>query len=192
MAPGSLYPEFSSNPPPFAGARWLGGEGGHAVAGTSHDHRELTAAYHGTYYRVYSPHGWFDLQIGERCSALDRCMESVNASLAVFLSAVNPGSRLLSATLNAVRDRALCDALSKCNMMWLPAAGIPQSGNWPVEPSVLILGCGGEQGLSWAKAWGQRAFLLVKTGGAVTLIWCDAPDPLAGIADRLAGTSAEP
>ncbi len=54
----------------------------------------------------------------------------------------------------------------------LPGAGVGTGGDWPPEPSLLILGIREEDALHLARRFGQNAIVAGTLGEPARLVWC--------------------
>lgn len=102
---------------------------------------DTVMAYHATTYRVDLPDGQcIALRIGEENGALAVLHAEHGVSGSAFVTAWNPFGKACSKAENAEAMERLLAWLSSHGYAWLPGAGIGDTGNWPPEASVLVLG----------------------------------------------------
>jgi len=138
----------------------------------------LEAAYRHTLYRVLLPGGGaLDLRAGCRCPALDRLLATLGCREWAFITAWNPGSRLLPTWRNAARSRRLARALKCLGYRFWPGLGVPEQGSWKPEVSLLVLGMPVAPALRIGRQFGQHAIRAGRRARATELFWCR---PLTG------------
>lgn len=99
---------------------------------------ELIQAYKETNFIVYGEQP-FTLKIGEPSSALVQLFDKTNALCAAFITACNPFSESLPEHINNELQKTLKDDLTKRSLKFIDGIGQHPSGNWPGEPSFLVL-----------------------------------------------------
>lgn len=149
--------------------------GSHALLDASD---EMDAAYRATTYTVYLPSGNggtknMELRVGHHSAALDQLLGHLHCEEWAFISAANPGSRRLPEAVNAERHRQLHDTVRRLNLPYFAGSGIPDSPDWPAEPSLMVLGVSLKQAQNIASRFGQRAILAGTRGSAPTLHYCN-------------------
>lgn len=100
--------------------------------------RALLAAYLRTSYRFSADGLVFDILVGSVSVALDRWLSQNGWTCWVFISACNPGSRLLSGRVNAIRHQTLISHLADRGRTWFPAEAVPRGGTWPPEQGLFV------------------------------------------------------
>ncbi|HJZ58178.1 MAG TPA: DUF3293 domain-containing protein [Gemmataceae bacterium] len=125
----------------------------------------LEAAYLTTDYRVEdAPGGPFVIRIGE-----------VSRELAglewAFVTACNPGSGRLPDAENAHRMAQLEAAMREGGWRYYHGAGVGRGGQWPPEPSLLIIGIREPEAIELARQFGQNAIVAGRAVGAARLVW---------------------
>lgn len=131
----------------------------------------LEALYRATTYRVMTRPAPIDLRLGRYSADISAVHALRGVSGSVLVSACNPRGRLCSAEANqAVHDRliALLRARSEA---FVPALGIPDSGDWPAETSVLILGADRRRACVWCRLLRQNAVLWIGADAVPQLCW---------------------
>lgn len=126
----------------------------------------LAAAYRATTYRVEAPGGRVDVRIGEAAPALDPC-----GPCWAIVTACNPGSVRLAAADNARRQALLAARVAASGWRFLPACNLADDGDWPSEPSLLILGIGAPAATALAAEFGQNALVAGDAGERARLVW---------------------
>jgi hypothetical protein len=138
---------------------------------------DLDDAYLATNYWVEdAPGGRFCIRSGEPCPELDRLLEASGLSDWAYVTACNPGSELLSEEENAGRTLSLEEGLRGLGYAIFHGRGIGTSGDWPPEPSLLILGICPAQARAIGGAFGQNAIIIGRRGQIARLIWVDDDD----------------
>jgi len=123
---------------------------------------EKTDAYYAAGYRVFT-------QAGE--VILPACGDAP-VQRAALITAYNPfGQQVLPATNQSNQAQLLIDIESRWN--YLPAEGYDPSGQWPAEPSLLVLGISLDGALGLGRKYEQNAILYVDDAGHANLYACD-------------------
>lgn len=128
----------------------------------------LITAYRETEYRVTQDHPLV-LRVDVPSPELASLCKTRGASCAAFITACNPFSRELSAANNAMRQAELAAELKRRSLSFFEGVGQHPSGNWPGEPSFLVLGLALEAAKSLGKTYEQNA-----------VIWC-GPDAVPSL-----------
>ena len=98
-------------------------------------------------------------KIGERSSWLDDLLPERGLDSPIFITAQNPGSRVLDEKENRQRTDVLQKSLVADGYEFLNGYGKGVDPNWSAEQSFLVLGMSLEQGELLAKRFGQFAFV---------------------------------
>jgi hypothetical protein len=104
--------------------------------------------------------------IGRVSPALDVAMVWRGTDRAAFLTAYNPFSKDVGEEANRKTQAALLSDLERMGLDWITGEGRDPSGEWPGEPSVLVLGIAKRQALELGHAYEQNA-----------LVWCEVGRP---------------
>ena len=104
--------------------------------------------------------------VGRASPALDVAMIWRGLERAAFLTAYNPFSRDVGEAQNRKAQEALLCDLERMGLDWIVGEGRDPSGEWPGEPSVLVLGITREQALELGRSYEQNA-----------LVWCEVGRP---------------
>ncbi len=118
----------------------------------------LAAAYMATDYVV--PQLELTLRVGEACPALDAHLAKLTTKTACFISAANPQSMRLSDHQNRRANRQLQAQLSaSCQHGIFAGEGRGRDGEWPPEPSFLVLGLSQARATDLSIAFQQNAYV---------------------------------
>lgn len=130
---------------------------------------QLLQAYHNTDYRVVGDLP-FTIRIGKRCAALEALLSTRGLAEAAFLTAWNPWSRPTCEADNIAAQTRLESDLAAAGYAVLNGEGIGDGGDWPPEPSLLILGITRDCATELSRAYGQNAYVHIRTGHLAELI----------------------
>ncbi|MGI9176836.1 MAG: DUF3293 domain-containing protein [Pirellulales bacterium] len=132
----------------------------------------LDFAYRATAYVVVMPDGIsLALRIGEPSAPLDRLLAVTGHDHWAFVTACNPRSTRLDETENARRMARLADIVRERGLRTLPGEGRGDGGDWPVEPSLLVLGIEEPDAISLGRMFDQHAVVVGSRGSATRLVW---------------------
>lgn len=123
---------------------------------------ELLAAYRHAEYVVRDP--GIVIRIGEPNRALDDLIEP--AGSAAFVTAANPGSERRGEEQNRQLVSALRETLDAAGRSYIEGEGRDPKGEWPAEPSFLVLGIARTEATKLARGFAQNAF-----------VWCEPGKP---------------
>ncbi|ROH86242.1 DUF3293 domain-containing protein [Pseudomethylobacillus aquaticus] len=137
------------------------------------NHSVLHDAYMSTDYVVMSEPA-FTLKVGIESSALSQLHKSYGVDSSVFITAWNPGSVPRSKIENEKRQVELMEILRFRSLDYFHAEGIHPSGQWPAEPSVLVLGLSLEAGKKLGRQFSQNAILWAGPDAKPTLVMINA------------------
>lgn len=137
--------------------------------------RALLAAYLRTSYRFSADGLVFDILVGSVSVALDRWLSQNGWTCWVFISACNPGSRLLSGRVNAIRHQTLISHLADRGRTWFPAEAVPRGGTWPPEQGLFVPTISIADARWIARRFGQNALLHGRRSAVAKLLWCLRP-----------------
>lgn len=104
--------------------------------------------------------------VGRASPALDVAMIWRGYERAAFLTAYNPFSRDVGDELNRKAQAAMLSDLERMGLDWIAGEGRDPAGDWPGEPSVLVLGIARQQASELGQAYEQNA-----------LVWCEVGQP---------------
>jgi hypothetical protein len=120
---------------------------------------ELLAAYRRTEYRVDDAGYAFVLRVGEPSDALRDCHAAFGVNCSTFITAWNPRSTPTPGEQNAAAMARLEQAVAALGCRWLRGEGIDPHGDWPGEPSVLVLGLDEAAAVGLAGRFDQHAIV---------------------------------
>ena len=134
----------------------------HVPDGTRKAYRETVFIVHGT-----TP---IELRIGVQNSALASLYVETLSDCAAFVTGYNSHSEILSDAANAERQATLEGELRQEGWKVLHGVGRHPSGNWPGEPSLLVLGTGIEAAMGLGKRYEQNAIVWCGTDAVPQLV----------------------
>ena len=139
---------------------------------------ELVVAYAATDYRVTGTEPAFVLRIGHHNVALAECHHRYGVASSAFITAWNPGSQPRPIAENETAQRRLRNELEARGLPVLAGEGIDIHGQWPAEPSLLVLGISAHEAHRLAVRYDQHAIVFAGADAVPTLIWgCELPAP---------------
>jgi len=138
--------------------------------------KELAAAYIATEYRVFAPDGTFTIRIGEKSPELASLQAAFNVTSSAFITAYNPLSQPTEDAVNRQNQERLIEENS-FEWKYLLGEGVDPNGEWPSEPSILILGIDELAAIAIGHRFGQNAILFMDAQGEISLRACNPIDP---------------
>lgn len=135
-----------------------------------HRHDEV---YQATAYRVTDGPQRFSIRVGERCAPLDALLAEHGAEEWAYVTAYNPGGEPAEAGANAAAQKRLEAALRAPPRAVLHGEGAGDGGDWPPEPSLLVLGLARADAVALARRFGQEAIVAGRRGAPAELVYCD-------------------
>jgi hypothetical protein len=133
----------------------------------------LEDAYRAAAYFVDGPAGRFTLRVGQASAEIDALATAHQVAAWTFITAYNPGSVVLAREQNEQRQRELEQAVAESAYPFYRGEG-KGDGDWPAEPSLLVLGISETEAAAMARRFGQAAVLFGERGEPVRLLWTDA------------------
>jgi len=133
---------------------------------------ELDTAYRATVYLMHLRGEAIRLRVDQPSPELSKFLEHTQCEEWAFISAVNPGSELLTEAANAGRHRKLLSAVSAQKLVYFPGDAVPDTGKWPIEPGLLLLHVNLEKAMALAQEFGQAAILAGQRNGIPKLHYC--------------------
>lgn len=121
---------------------------------------ELREAYRSTNFNVLEPKR-FTLRIGEFSYGLAGLYHEHNVSSAAFLTAWNPFSAETAQNDNERAHKRLMERLAEMHTAVFSGIGEDASGQWPGEPSVLVLGTSLEEAVLLGNEFRQNAIVWI-------------------------------
>lgn len=132
---------------------------------------DLDTAYRQTLYRVYGPDGPVDFRVGERGPALRALLRSYASEGAAFITAHNPGSRLMTEEHNGNAQASLVAQGRVIAAATLSGVALDPRGTWPAEDSVLLVNIDREAARRLGRRFGQNALVWIHPTGLAELVW---------------------
>ncbi len=133
----------------------------------------LRPAYEASHYLVYLPEQVLELRVGKCQPVADELLATWGAAHWAFLTAWNPQSQLLTRQDNEQRQQRLLKDLYKEEGVAriFPGLGIGDTGQWPGEDSLWIVGLPQTALYTLGRRYGQLACLWGEIGQAAQLLW---------------------
>lgn len=129
----------------------------------------LKKAYETTDYRVGDV---FTIRCGETTPPLDDLLSAGGHDSWAFLTAWNPGSIRHDDADNRRRMIDLSARIALLGLATLEGEGVGTEGEWPPEPSLLVLGLGVPEALALGREYGQVAIVVGRRGEPARLVFC--------------------
>ncbi len=133
---------------------------------------DLLQAFLQTEYRVLPRADALDVTIGQCHRSLDERIEHCDWAI---LTAFNPGASREEPEVNERRHQQLLAAIADAGLDFLPACNRDPRGQWPDEPSLLVIGPDSGWLIALARRLGQLAVVAGRPGEAAEL-WLVAGD----------------
>lgn len=131
--------------------------------------RRLTEAYLRTTYRVSEPP--IEIRIGQSCPAADRLLAEHGLATWAFVTAWNPRSQPLFFSKNAHQQALFEETVRAGGWPHFRGAGEGENGDWPPEPSLLILGISAAGAIRLGQKFEQNALVFGQKNGEAELWW---------------------
>jgi hypothetical protein len=122
---------------------------------------ELVLAYRSTQYRVQLPESNIVLRVDEYAEPLAKLHAECGVHSSAFITAHNPFSNQVSQEANTAAQQALRNELNARDLKWIEGAGVDPSGQWPPEPSLLVLGIEYQAANDLSVRFKQNGFLFI-------------------------------
>ena len=120
----------------------------------------LAEAYRRTEFHV-ADRGWsFVLRHEEYSKVLEECHRALGVTCSAYITALNPRSEPRTQAENEAAQARLEAELAAGGYSFLRGVGVDPSGQWPGEPSVLVLGISGGDAQRLGRAYGQNAIVV--------------------------------
>jgi hypothetical protein len=128
--------------------------------------KELLEAYRNTQFMVFSPA--ITIRIGEISESLERLLIAKGIREWVYITSINPYSRIHSKEENEQFFEALKEDVSPYTNYL--GEGVGTDPDWEAEKSLLILGIEREKAIELGKKYGQNAIVFGEAGGEAELL----------------------
>lgn len=129
----------------------------------------LIEAYKRALYVVFGVPGLV-IRIGEPNAELDALLEQYEARTAAFVSAANPHGERQSAAGNQAAAELLLKSEFLIGHEWFEGEGRDPDGQWPAEPSVLVIGLSRRDAEGLGFVCRQNAIVFIDKGKAPELV----------------------
>lgn len=130
---------------------------------------ELIEAYNRALYVVFGEPELV-IRIGEPNADLDALLEDHESQTAAFVSAANPHGERQPAAENQAAAEALLKSEFLSGHAWFQGEGRDPAGQWPAEPSVLVIGLSRKDAVALGFVYGQNAIVFMQKGKAPELV----------------------
>ncbi len=130
----------------------------------------LELHYHQTCYETFSPRLY--VRINKRHTSLDRFLQSQKASTWAFITAYNPQSEKCREEENVQAQANLVKRLQEMGKAFWEGQGIGDEGDWPPEPSLLILDIDRAESVQLGQEFGQKAIVYGEWRKKAELVFC--------------------
>lgn len=133
--------------------------------------RRWMAIYSTTNYVVQSLQGDIVLRVDQVHPALDSILDGYSAGAWAFITACNPFSNPLSDRENQERMLDLERHIRSGGWRFMPGYGKGDDGQWPAEPSMLVVDISPDDAVDVARKYGQNAIVYGRRGDPARLLW---------------------
>lgn len=131
---------------------------------------ELIAAYRRTEYRVADGSYAFVLRIDESSDSLRTCHAAFGVECSAFVTAWNPRSEPTPLDANEAAMARLEAEIESRGLFALRGVGVDPAGDWPGEPSLLVLGLDAEPACALARTFDQHAIVCASEDATPRLV----------------------
>ncbi len=128
-------------------------------------------AYRETDYRVFGSQPLV-LHVGMRCPELISLQGSYQTTSSAFVTAYNPRGAIVDAAANERRQAVLQQAIARCGWTAIQGLGKHPTGDWPGEPSYLVLGLSRDEARELGRQFEQNAVLWIGANAVPELVLC--------------------
>jgi len=132
----------------------------------------LWASYASSVFCAQTPDGEIKIRVGTIEQTLERLLREVGANDWAFITAYNPASVQCSAEENAERQQQLERWVIEAGYQYFPGFGAGPDGDWPAEPSLLVLGINRTDAVRLGHRFGQNAIVWGSVGMPAELLDC--------------------
>jgi hypothetical protein len=121
--------------------------------------KELIDTYSTAIYRVDAPNCVVTFHIDKASPELAELHREMGVQSSAFITAYHPYSVPVSDEENEKAQQALLAELHARGYRWLEGAGENAKGEWPAEPSVLVLGISEQEATRLAIQFRQNGYV---------------------------------
>ncbi|MCZ6618628.1 MAG: DUF3293 domain-containing protein [Gammaproteobacteria bacterium] len=132
---------------------------------------ELIGRYEAAVYRVWDEDELITFRIDKPNPDLDRLLDTHDTRMAAFITAHNPGSKVLSPADNDLAHEQLLDELRNSGLCWQAGVGVDAKGEWKPETSVMVFGIDRRISTALAGQFRQNAYVWIQRGEPPRLVW---------------------
>lgn len=129
------------------------------------------AAYQATDYRVELSEQSVVLRIGVAHPGFASWLGQRRYDKFAIVTAYNPGSVLLAESDNQLRHGALLTAVRQRGIPFRFGENRADAGDWPPEPSVVLLGVPVDVARALGRQFAQNAIVIGEAAGVPRLLW---------------------
>ena len=133
----------------------------------------LQQAFLATEYVVNDDGREIVIRVGKANAALRKLLADRGVKRWAFITACNPGAKMVPAHENDERLARLRSELKAGGFRFIPGFGRGTTGDWPAEPSFLVLDIELNEAIGMARRFGQLAIVTGELDGLPELVWCD-------------------
>ena len=101
------------------------------------------------------------MNVGKPSAELAEWFQINNEDQAAYITAWNPFGEKISDDENHIAEQKLITEIESRDLSYLKGESIDQSGLWPAEPSLLILGISLESAKALVKKYHQDGFIYI-------------------------------
>ncbi len=131
---------------------------------------ELIRRYEEANYHVSETDRRITFRVNEKNPDLDKLLDDHNSQIAVFITAHNPKSQVLSPAENDLAQNKLLEELKDRGLYWLAGESGDAGGNWTPESSVLVFGMDRDTATTLARQFRQHAYICIERGQPPLLV----------------------
>lgn len=131
---------------------------------------DLIDTYRTAIYRVDAPEGVVTFYIDKLSPELAKLHREMDVQSSAFLTAYHPYSVPVSDEENENAQQALLAEIRSRGYRWLEGAGEDAEGDWPAEPSVLVLGISEQEATELAARFRQNGYVFCDRDAAPRLV----------------------
>ena len=131
---------------------------------------ELFSAYRATTFCADTPAGQLRIRIDKQHPELDVLLDDHGMASWAYITAWNPRSQDTEQGENEANQAALLRDLTGYAVF--TGEGVGADGDWPPEPSLLVLGLVEADALALGRQYGQNAILVGLRGEVARLLNC--------------------
>lgn len=129
-------------------------------------------AYLRTTFTAETPSGKIEIRPGSSSVALDSILRKNRVTEWAYVTAYNPGSRLMSDEINKRAHEELRRTVNDRGLIYFEGHGVGPEGVWPPEASLLVLGLPLDQARALGRQFGQLAIVVGQAREAARLLAC--------------------